>query len=212
MSSKLVRGWLSAAFVYASGCGSSTPQQKVAIEPETPPQAITIGSCAPPSQLEEIQLTDVNKDGQPEVCKYYSQSEDPQKPGQTKKILLRQALDINWDGRIDIKRFFAADGLVTREEWDADYDGKVDEVRIFKQGKIARSDRDLDNDGLMEVVRYYTDGKLERKETDTNKDGQVDRWEYFNGMVIDRIGIDRDFDGNIDSWSRPNAASEAGTS
>ncbi|MEO1233789.1 MAG: hypothetical protein AAFZ18_33315, partial [Myxococcota bacterium] len=142
-------------------------------------QARAIGGCSAPASGEEMRTSDVDDNGNPEVCKYYRTIDDPERPGQRKSMLARMTLDVNGDGKTDIERNFAADGLVVQESWDTDFDGRVDEVRSFEEGKITRAERDQDNDGRMEVIRFYDDGKLERKEVDTNGDGKPDRWEYF---------------------------------
>ncbi|NJK89477.1 MAG: hypothetical protein HC923_08795 [Myxococcales bacterium] len=147
-------------------------------------------------------LADLDEDGVPETTKYYDEIPDPERPGQRKTILVRQELDLTWDGRTDICRYFGAHGKVEREEWDLDYDGRVDEVRYYEDGVITRSERDRNNDGRPEVFRYFSEGKLERKETDSNGDGKVDRWEYYDGRVLDRIGVDKDHDGSVDTWAK----------
>ncbi|MGF1510113.1 MAG: hypothetical protein ACFB9M_11500 [Myxococcota bacterium] len=186
----------------AAGCGGA--QQTDA---ETPPPAGAQAEKAPrPGGSEpargDVRTSDVDEDGQPEVTKYYEKIDDPERKGQRKSVLVRQELDLTWDGRPDIWRYFAPDGKVTKEEWDLDYDGNVDETRYFESGVIVRSERDHDNDGRIDVVRYYSDGKLERKETDSNGDGNADRWEYFEGQVLDRIGVDKDHDGTVDTWAK----------
>ncbi len=153
-------------------------------------------------KTEDVRTSDTDGDGTPEVYKYYKTGADPERPGEQKTILVRQDIDVNWDGRIDIWRYFAQDGTVEKEEWDNDYDGKVDETRVFEAGVIVRAERDRNNDGTPDVTRYYKGGKLERKESDTNHDGKVDRWEYYTGRVLDRVGIDKDHDGSVDSWAK----------
>lgn len=150
----------------------------------------------------EVRTTDLDEDGVPETTKYYEEVADPERPGQRTTVLVRQELDLTWDGQTDICRYFDASGRVVKEEWDLDYDGKVDEVRFYEDGAIVRSERDRNNDGRAEVYRYYSDGKLERKETDTDADGQVDRWEYYSGRTLDRVGIDKDGDGAVDTWAK----------
>jgi antitoxin component YwqK of YwqJK toxin-antitoxin module len=150
----------------------------------------------------DVRTTDVDNDGRPEVIKYYKMVDDPEKTGAQKRMLVRQDLDVTWDGRTDIWRYFDVGGKVTREEWDTDYDGNVDETRFFEGGVLVRSERDRNNDGKADVNRYYKDGVLERKESDTNGDGQVDRWEYYNGTALDRIGMDKDHDGTVDFWTK----------
>ncbi|MEO1335270.1 MAG: hypothetical protein AAFV29_06485 [Myxococcota bacterium] len=151
---------------------------------------------------DDVRTADIDNDGRPEVFKYYQTIPDVDKPGQKKTVLVRQDLDVNWDGKIDIWRYFTAAGLPAKEEWDTDYDGNIDETRTFEDGKIVKSERDRNNDGRTDVFRYYREGKLERKESDTNGDGAVDRWEYYKGRVLDRVGVDKDHDGTVDAWAK----------
>lgn len=155
---------------------------------------------------DDVRTSDLDNDGRPEVIKYYKTIPDPERPGQNKTVLVRQDIDVTWDGKTDIWRYFDDNGQATKEEWDTDYDGNIDETRYFEGGIIVRSERDRNNDGKPDVMRYYKQGKLERKETDTNGDGQVDRWEYFQGRVLDRVGVDRDHDGTVDSWAKSESA------
>lgn len=202
------------AFWSLAACGGSNGSAPDATRSAAPPPAASIpaansaallGGCSPAGPGEQLRTSDVNGDGIPEVCKYYRSVDDPERPGQRRSVLFRQDLDVNWDGKVDIKRLFEADGKVSREEWDADYDGRVDKVSVYDEGKIVRSERDLDNDGRMEVMRFYANGKLDRKETDSNGDGRTDRWEYYNGRVVDRVGVDKDGDGKVDSWAKASS-------
>lgn len=156
---------------------------------------------------DNVRSADLDEDGRAEVYKYYKTVDDPARPGETKEALVRQDIDLTWDGNIDIWRYFSDAGQVVKEEWDTDFDGKIDEVRQFEDGVIVRSERDRNNDGRFDVIRYYKQGKLERKESDTNDDGRVDRWEYFNGNVLERVGVDKDHDGSIDTWAKSSEAS-----
>ncbi len=48
---------------------------------------------------------------------------------------------------MDIVYWFDADGQVTKETLDLDFDGKVDDTLYFEKGKKIRSEKDLDGDG-----------------------------------------------------------------
>ena len=199
------------ALLLSAACSGGGAQQGAnPAQNAAPKEPTVLGGCGAPTNGEELQTTDINSDGLPEVCKYYKEIDDPERPGRRRNLLVRQDVDVNWDGKVDIKRLFDASGTVTKEEWDADYDGRVDEVRLFESGTIVRSERDQNNDGSMDVFRYYADGQLERKETDSNGDGQTDRWEYYRGRVLDRVGVDKDHDGTVDSWAKaaPSAQSK----
>lgn len=150
----------------------------------------------------DVRTADLDNDGRPEVTKYYKNVPDPDRAGETKTILVRQDIDLNWDGKVDIWRYFNERGFAEKEEWDTDYDTKIDEIRHFEDGVIVRSERDRNNDGRFDIVRHFKEGKLERKESDTNDDGRIDRWEYYSGNVLDRVGVDKDHDGTVDTWAK----------
>lgn len=184
-------------------CGGSRARTK---GPEAPAKSAPIAAPVRgggEGATEDVRTADLDGDGRPDVFKYYRSVDDPERPGQKKSVLVRQDIDLNLDGKVDIWRYFGEDGLVVKEEWDADFDGVVDEVRHFEDGFIVRSERDRNNDGRPDVIRYFgKKGKLERKESDTNGDGQIDRWEYFSGRVLERIGVDKDGDGTVDVWAK----------
>lgn len=199
------------SFALVTACGGKKKSGEVKQPTAAAPAASANGPKSPQpggttGATDDVRTSDLDNDGRPEVTKYYKTIDDPERPGQKKTILVRQDIDLTWDGKVDIWRYFDDNGMAEKEEWDTDYDGKIDETRFFEGGVIVRSERDRNNDGRPDVMRYYKEGKLERKETDTNGDGQVDRWEYFQGRVLDRVGVDRDHDGSVDSWAKADGA------
>ena len=64
-----------------------------------------------------------------------------------------------------------------------------------------REEFDLNYDEKIDMTKFYEDGKLIRKEQDAKLDGSVDYWEYYDEKeVLERIGVDHDGDGEIDDW------------
>lgn len=189
-------------------CGGSRAAAKkktapTAVEAETPkPKPKVASSCTEDARTTDKREADVDGDGIPDMFKYYQEIDDPEKPGERKTVLVRQDVDLNWDARLDLCRYFDTAGNAIKEEMDLDYDGRVDEVRTYEDGVIVLAQRDRNNDGTFDVTRRYKGGKLIQKETDTNNDGKVDRWEYFDGQKLDRIGIDLDHDGKVDRWAK----------
>ncbi|MCP3099601.1 hypothetical protein LZ198_12055 [Myxococcus sp. K15C18031901] len=162
---------------------------------------------APPASNERVSQQDVNGDGKPDVWTYIvvERGED----GQERYRKVRQELDLNWDGRVDLTRFFDPAGALTREVMDLDYDGKVDATYFYEKGANTRRERDFDGDGRADTTTFYEKGQLVRKERDTNGDGRVDSWEYWENGQLDRLGEDLDGDGTVDKWTRnPDAARE----
>ena len=158
---------------------------------------------------EKVTEFDLNRDQKPDVWSYTVDSKDAE--GRPIEKLVRKELDINWDGKVDISRYYNDREQVEREAQDLDFDGKVDVVIYYDKGAIIRKERDLDSNGKPDLFVYYEKGKIVRKERDTNSDGKIDYWEYWEGDQVDRIGEDLDGDGNVDKWIKnPDSGGEGG--
>ncbi|HKC52852.1 MAG TPA: hypothetical protein VKF60_18830 [Myxococcota bacterium] len=103
--------------------------------------------------------------------------------------------DRNGDGRAD-EWIYSANGRPVTDALDDDFDGRVDRIRHYDaKGRLVSSDEDLNGDGVMETTSLYEDGKLARRRTDSNGDGQADTWSFYNGDELLRTEIDRNGDG-----------------
>jgi hypothetical protein len=113
-----------------------------------------------------------------------------------------QALDVNGDGRPDIRTVMRGGHAYCRES-DANFDGRVDIVRFFDdQGRPTRVEDDYDFDGRVDVVAIYQNGVIESDVLDTNFDGRTDTWrDYRNGHVVE-LRRDANSDGRVDTWER----------
>src|SRR6185312_13202359 len=47
-------------------------------------------------------------------------------------------IDLNFDGHVDLTRLFGKDGTVAYEQFDLDFDGKLDQQSFYIGGKLAR--------------------------------------------------------------------------
>jgi len=86
-------------------------------------------------------------------------------------------------------------------EADRDKDGNVDH-RIFNdtKGRKVYEEYDYNYDGRMDDLYYYKDGQLDREEIDSDFNGQVDIWiTLYLGKYIRRIEQDKDGDGKPDA-------------
>lgn len=155
------------------------------------------GNTPAESPGDVVKAFDLNRDDEPDVWHHLVKEADGT------ERLVRKDLDINWDGRIDVYRWYDKKERVVREEFDLDFDGKIDVTNFYDEsGKLVRKESDLDFDGRTDLWKYYEKGKLVRKERDTSGDGKVDTFEYYENGEIDRIGEDLDGDGTVDRWTK----------
>jgi len=151
-------------------------------------------------EKELLEITDSNKDGIPELKKYFILDD------KNNKILIRKELDLNMDGKIDYVYHYNRinPDKIEKIEVDHDFDGKFDEVRYYSpiDGSLIRKEYDTNFSGRADVIKRYHDGKLIRKEVDRNHDGRPDYWEYYQDNRLARTEIDSNFDGRPDKIGR----------
>lgn len=135
---------------------------------------------------------DLNNDGKIEIINYYRQNGD-------NRLLMRKEVDLNSDGRVDMRSSFNEAGQLTVEEMDGDFDGRVDVVDEYRDGRRAVTQVDTDFDGDFDLKKYYENGIVRRKERDTNNDSKVDFIEILDerGNVV-QTGQDLDGNGKVD--------------
>jgi hypothetical protein len=85
----------------------------------------------------------------------------------------------------------------TRVDMDRNDDGNTDYTIFFDQkGKKEHEEFDFNYDGKMDDYFYYVDGVPDREEIDSNFDGKIDLWVYLvNGIYIKKYQRDTDGDG-----------------
>lgn len=142
---------------------------------------------------------DVNNDGQPDVRTMMENG----------RPRCRET-DANFDGRVDILRWFDADGNVTRVEDDYDFDGRIDVVAFYTNGVVVRDILDTNFDGITDTWRDYRNGRVVELRRDADGDARVDTWERFDdsGRLL-YAGVDANHDGQPDE--EPSAHADAGT-
>ena len=145
----------------------------------------------------EIERFDLNGDGKPDVWKVYRVTEEDDSK---QRVLVRKDMDLNWDGRLDLRQHLDESGRVVKEEMDLDFDGHVDAVAYYEEGQLVRKEMDLTFDGRPDVFRYYEGGKLVRKERVVGNRGRVGIWEYYRNGHLTRVARDLDGDGKPDQF------------
>jgi hypothetical protein len=108
--------------------------------------------------------------------------------------------DSNSDGKED-KWYDYADGFISLEKSDMNFDGQVDYLARFdKKGRREYEEMDTNYDGIMDNWYYYLNGILESQKIDSNFDGKIDMWIYMapDGLHVKKTECDADFDGVVD--------------
>lgn len=152
------------------------------------------------------QTTDLDGDGQPDVWTSFRE----QKTGkdQVRRVMVHKAVDLNRDGRVDIQMIYDDQGDLVREELDLDFDGRADVVRHYRKGKLEREDVASRFDGRIDIRKFYEDGVLVVKQVDTARNGHFDEFQYFLGNRLARVGWDRDGDGKPEVFEENPAFTE----
>lgn len=152
------------------------------------------------------QTTDLDGDGQVDV--WTSFREVKAGKDQVRRLMVRKAVDLNRDGRVDIQMAYDDQGDLVREELDLDFDGRADVVRHYRKGKPEREDVASRFDGRIDIRKFYEDGVLVVKQVDTARNGHFDEFQYFVGNKLARVGWDRDGDGKPEVFEENPAFTE----
>lgn len=156
----------------------------------------------------EVSEYDTSGDDVPDVRKVFMLVGEP--PAQRTILICREA-DLNADGVKDVVRYYNDEGSPLREESDRDFDGQMEMVTIYQEGRIVRQEVDTNTDGLVDTRIFYEDGGPLRAERDLKgrssaSQWRPDRWEYYDDGNIVRMGTDLDGDGIVDRWQRTEEA------
>lgn len=108
----------------------------------------------------------------------------------------RDGVDLNGDGRLDETRTWR-DGRLSRTDSDRNFDGEVDLVtRYDRRGRVTGAESDDNFDGIFETVHDYANGQRVRRSSDLNQDGSIDlkatyRYGNLDEVLILGNGADR---------------------
>ena len=139
-------------------------QLVVAGQPE--PASVDKSRCEP-SGKKVVEL-DINGDKKPDAWKFYVKVAEN---GAQVDALTCKEVDLNYDGHKDIWVYYDAAGNIAHEEFDLDFDGKVDMQTYRQQGKIIRQEMDTNYDGKTDVWKYFESEKLARIERSSKSNG-----------------------------------------
>ena len=162
------------------------------------------GRCMPDGPGYEVTEYDTSGDNTPDVRKLFKTMGEG---SLSRLVLVCREADLNGDGRKDVVRLYTEEGRPMREEADRDFDGAIDEITEFTDGRITLRQVDTSGNGMIDTKIFYEAGEPVRAERDMNNRSTVaewrpDRWEYYvDGRTV-RIGTDVNGDGKVDRWDR----------
>ncbi len=170
------------------------------------------GRCTVDDRQHEVSEYDTSGDGVPDVRRVFRRVGDPPL---VRLVLTCREADLNGDGIKDVVRFYNDEGRPLREEADRDFDGQIDTITYFQDGRVVRQELDENGDGRVDTKIFFDDdGSPLRAERDlagrsTATEWHPDRWEYFEHGRMVRMGTDLDGDGRVDRWDRDRDRSPA---
>jgi hypothetical protein len=165
------------------------------------------GRCMPNGPGYEVTEYDTSGDDTPDVRKLFKIMGEG---SLSRLVLVCREADLNGDRRKDVVRRYNDEGRPIREEVDRDFNGTIDEVTHFTNGRITLREVDTSGNGTIDTKIFYEAGLPVRAERDMEGRSSVttwqpDRWEYFSEGRMVRIGTDLDGDGKVDRWDRDEA-------
>ncbi len=191
------------------GCGSKDPKPVTSPgaeqgESTSGGEVADGGRCVPNGAGYEVTEYDTSGDNTPDVRKLFKTMGEG---SLARLVLVCREADLNGDGRKDIVRLYTDEGRPMREEADRDFNGQIDEVTQFTNGRVSVQEIDTSGNGTIDTRIFYEGGQPVRAERDMKNRSTVaewrpDRWEYYvDGRTV-RIGTDVDGDGKVDRWDR----------
>jgi hypothetical protein len=136
---------------------------------------------------------DINRDGRPDVVKCFQQRG-------ADRVMVRRSSDLNNDGRFDYTAIYedtstAEKPVLKREEFDTDFDDRLDLVENYIGGQIKDTEVDTNFDGIRDLHKEYAGGVVQQRTLDTTGDGVPDVFETYKDGKAFQVCRDSDGDG-----------------
>ena len=128
------------------------------------PQAPKI-SFTQDGESPDLNLVDLDGDGKTDIWRYNVEDGEAS---------YQKGMDLNKDGREDLRSYYSSNDVLLREEIDADFDGKVDIHDRYENGERAACEIDTNADGIYDLFYFYEQNTLVRQEQDTDYNGSLD--------------------------------------
>jgi hypothetical protein len=187
----LLCAW-SALLLLAAGCSGSASAGGGAETGGTKRDtAIKHEACDTAGAKEKI---DANNDGRPDIF----------------MVGDCRAVDLNFDGVIDIFSYNDGSGRLRRREYDYDRDGQIDEIQTYANGVLTEKDQATSMARKLDTWDFYQNGALARSERDSNGDGIIDQWWEYTKPGCPMIHSDLNNDGKPDPGATVDYCKETG--
>jgi hypothetical protein len=182
----------------ALGCSSSQAVSAGAQSGSVTRRDTTIKheACDTGSAAEKI---DANNDGRPDIFIVKSGG-----------VETCRAVDLNFDGVIDVYSYNDSSGRLRRREYDYDRDGQIDEIATYQAGVLTEKDEATSEARKLDTWDFYQNGTLVRSERDSNGDGIVDQWWEYTQPGCPMIHSDVNNDGKPDPGATVDYCKETG--
>lgn len=178
------------SLVYA--CGGA-PQKGAAVKPsDVARESTPLKRRACDGDAER--LVDVNADGYANL-RHVSEDSRP----------VCTEIDLNLDGRVDVTRVFDAAGTTSFEQYDLDFDGRLDQHSFYEAGKLVRKEIDTNFDRMVDTWVWCDGPYLGRMERDRHRRKRVDTWEDYQRGLLSAAAYDDDNDGRAERWEKYRA-------
>lgn len=104
-------------------------------------------------------------------------------------------VDRNFDGVVDYRVSYDANGSTTNSESDDNFDGFFETKTRYRDGNAAVTTSDLDRDGKVDHTLYFVRGVIDREEILNDQTGRVAATLFYEGLRLSRSEHDLDQDG-----------------
>jgi hypothetical protein len=121
-----------------------------------------------------------------------------------------RAVDLNFDGVVDIYSYTDGSGRLRRREYDYDRDNQIDEIQIYENGLMKEKDQATSMARKLDTWDFYQNGVLARSERDSNGDGIIDQWWEYKQPGCPMIHSDVNNDGKPDPGATVDYCKETG--
>ncbi|WMW81466.1 DUF2007 domain-containing protein [Undibacterium cyanobacteriorum] len=118
------------------------------------------------------------------------------------------SFDRNFDGKIDLKQSYGADGAIERSESDDDFDGVFETITSYRDNNPELTEIDTDHDGFHDQKWRFRFGVLTESEVIYPTTGLPRKHCAYQLGLLRQCELDSDLDGKMDTRIEYDALGE----